>query len=112
IAGAADIHADHYGLRKNLNLAQTDPYINAGVILMDLKKIKELKLQDKWIYEVNRKLYAAHDQCIINYTCKGKIKLISNEYNCSISAGLDVPRDKIKISHYTGTKPWVDGNVP
>lgn len=113
IAGAIDIGADHYNLKKPLGLKLNDIYINAGVMLMDIKKIRDLKLQSKWVHEANTRHYPAHDQCIINKTVKGKILTVSNIYNCSISTGLNIPRNEIVISHYAGAlKAWDDGSVP
>jgi Lipopolysaccharide biosynthesis proteins, LPS:glycosyltransferases len=113
VIGAMDIGADRYNLKKPLGLKPYDIYINAGVMLMNLKKIREDKVNLTWVKEANSKLYAAHDQCIINKTCKGKIGLMSNKYNCSISTGLDLRKEDIKIMHYAGAeKPWDTNNVP
>ncbi|QSF43539.1 glycosyltransferase family 8 protein [Paenibacillus tianjinensis] len=113
IAGAVDIHADHYNLKKPLGLTDKDVYVNAGVLLMNLRKIREDKIYDKWLYEVNTKKYMCHDQCILNKTCKKKIKLIDNKYNVSISTGLNLERENINIIHYAGNdKPWDKNSVP
>lgn len=112
VAGCEDIGADSYNLKAPLGIRKNEPYINAGVILMNLKKIKEDKIDSKWIYEMNANAYLANDQCIVNKTCKGKIKTVGNEYNTSISTGLNIERDKIKIMHWAGAKPWNDNTVP
>lgn len=112
VAGAPDIHANKYKLREGAGLSRTDAYVNAGVLLMDLKKIRELEIYDKWIFLVNKKRYAAHDQCIINKSCKNKIINISNKWNSSISTGIYNDKNNVKIVHFTGVKPWDNREVP
>lgn len=114
ITGAIDIHADHYNLKKPLGLKEKDSYVNAGVLLMNLSQIRQDKLQDKWIREANTTRYSAHDQCILNKTCKGKINLMNNKFNVSISTGLNVLKSEIVVMHYAGgDKPFTgNNNVP
>lgn len=83
-----------------------DPYINAGVLLMNLKQIRERNLSDIWIKLINTRPTSCYDQDVLNATCK--IKLVDNIYNSSISTGF-APLDQIKIAHYAGgiaDKPW------
>lgn len=113
IAGALDIHADHYNLKKPLGLTDKDVYVNAGVLLMNLKKIREDKIYDKWLYDINHKAFPTHDQDVINKSCRKNILLMDNKYNVSISTGLNVERDKVRVMHYAGTeKPFYNNNVP
>lgn len=110
LAGVPDIGVAMPAVRKNINFSTTDVYINAGVTLMDLKKIKKLNLVDTWLQMVNEKFYACHDQDILNITCKNKIHTVSNNYNNSLSTGLHAK--DIKIMHYAGRKPWNTVDVP
>ncbi len=113
IAGAIDIGADRYNLKRPIGLGINDNYVNAGVLLMNLKKIREDNIMKKWIYEANTKKYTCHDQCIINKICKDKISIMDNKYNVSISTGLNIVRDEVKIVHWAGNiKPWTNSNVP
>lgn len=91
--GILDIQLAHIG--KNPG----DPYINAGVLLMNLKQIREKQLSDVWIHSINTRPTSCFDQDIINSTCK--IKLVSNIYNSSLSTDF-APLNKIKIAHYAG----------
>lgn len=82
-----------------------DTYINSGVLLMDLKKIKEEKLDDSMIYLLNHNKYAFPDQDVINLVCRNRVKHISNIYNSSETTGIV---DKAKIIHYIrGNKGWL-----
>ena len=74
-----------------------DTYINSGVLIMDLKKIREQKLDDKMIELLNNNKYWYPDQDVLNTVCKDKIKHISNIYNSTETTGMV---DNAKIIHY------------
>jgi len=112
MSGREDIGADQYNLKRPIGHKETDLYVNAGVLLMNLKKIREDKIMDKWLYEVNSKKYAAGDQCIINKICKNKIIPMNNKFNVSISTGLNVKKKDIRVIHYAGSKPFYTNDVP
>lgn len=61
-----------------------DKYINVGVLLMNLKYIRENKLDDKIIKLLNERLFAFPDQDTINIVCENKIKYINPIYNSQI----------------------------
>lgn len=106
IAGVLDIGIGPF--LKNIDFESDDIYINAGVTLMDLNSIRELNLMEKWLMMVNTQFYDCHDQDILNITCKGRVALVPNRYNVSISTGLQVRDQAINIMHYAGPKPWDD----
>jgi len=84
-----------------------DKYINSGVLLMNLKAIREQKLDDKMIQLLNTKWYCFPDQDVINIVCKDKIKYVSNIYNSTETTGMV---DNAKIIHYIRErKGWVKG---
>lgn len=116
IAGIADTGLDQYYNRanymKSIGLNADATYINAGVTLMNMKKIKELKLTDKWVQMANEKLCPNHDQDILNITCKGRIKLVDFKYNVSLSTGLNIQEKDVAIMHFAGVKPWNLEHVP
>lgn len=86
----------------------TDTYINSGVLIMDLKKIREQKLDDKMIKLLNNNKYAFPDQDVINIVCKDKIKHISNTYNSCETTGIV---DNAKIIHYIREhKGWINAS--
>ena len=79
--------------------------INAGITLMNLKKIKEDGLDDTFIYEVNNVKYRFIDQDILNKFCCEKILFIDNQYNSSPVCGFS---NHPKIVHYTFEKSdWI-----
>jgi len=86
-------------------------YINAGVLLFNIKKIRSDNMGELLISEVpNQYLY--DDQDIMNKVFANKIKILPEEYNCFHRAiferncrwrDVDCP----KIIHFAGVyKPW------
>lgn len=95
--GEWDKHLWTYGMN--------DTYINSGVLLMDLKKIREEKLDDSMIYLLNHSKFAFPDQDVINLVCRNRIKYVDNRYNSTETTGF---RDDAKIIHYIrGNKGWI-----
>lgn len=113
IAGARDIYIlPHY--LNQIDFSSDDIYVNAGVLVINLKGIRELNLHEKWLEEVNNNFYPFHDQDIINKTCKNRVNVIDMKYNVSLSTGLNINADDIVVCHYAGTKndtDWVK-NLP
>lgn len=109
------------------NRLQRGKYIQAGIIVMNLKKIREDKLDEKWRNMVTEPYYYV-DQDILNITCLNNIKIIPIKYNMSpsytkqkceylITEGLyskQVIEEGLKspvIIHYAGEKPWDNPNI-
>ena len=98
--GAWNNHLCTYGLDET--------YINSGVLVMDLKKIREEKLDDSMIYLLNNTHYWFPDQDVINLVCRNRIKYVSNVYNSTETTGMV---DNAKIIHYIrGRKGWIKGS--
>ena len=57
-------------------------YFNAGVLLMDFKKLREIQLQKKSLELLrNVSFKVAQDQDVLNYLLKGKVKLLDKRWN-------------------------------
>ena len=104
-------------------------YINAGVTLMNLQKIREDNLEEQWSELAKQKLYY-QDQDILNITCQKAIFYLPPTYNRFayfsdekyqqfIQEGLYTVEECKEatthpaIIHYAGDKPWkrYDGNL-
>ena len=84
------------------------PYINSGVLLMNLYLIRKNKIDDKWLELINTERFMYPDQDVINSACKDHIYIFPVEYNSSESTQLLDDKSKIKIIHYTMKKSdWV-----
>lgn len=66
-----------------IGMNSDDRYINAGVIIINLKKWREDGVRDKFIdfVDLRNGKVQHHDQGILNGVCKGKIKIIAPKYN-------------------------------
>lgn len=110
LAGAEDIGILPHQVEA-AGLEPGEPYINSGVMLMDLDRIRAEGLPDIWLHEINTTHYSCHDQDVINKTCRGRIRLVSNRWNSSASTGHTFPPG---IAHFAGPaamKPWVNRSV-
>ena len=87
-------------------------YINAGIILMNLKKFREYKIEDKFIHLINTYNFdtIAPDQDYLNLLCAGLIKYMPNGWNKE-SLPLDL-EGNLNLVHYAlYKKPWQHDNV-
>lgn len=86
-----------------------ETYINSGVLVMNLKALREEKLDDSMIYLLNNNHYWFPDQDVINLVCRSRIKYVSNIYNSTETTGIV---ENAKIIHYIrGNKGWVKGSL-
>ncbi len=94
-----------------LKFSRDDLYINAGMLLMNLKKMREDNFVDLFLKAGPKLLpfitYSGQD--IVNILAKGHIKQIECIYNMTPAHIMDLPGKKHQavIVHYTGKfKPW------
>ena len=83
-------------------------YFNAGVLLMNLKELREFGFQEKFLYLLEKNIYSvAQDQDYLNRMCKGRVKYINPMWNKSPIPRKNINVNKIKLIHYTlARKPW------
>lgn len=82
-----------------------DTYINTGLLLMNLKQIREEKLDDKMLELLNTNKYYMPDQDVINIVCKDRITYLPVIYNSTETTGFV---DNAKIIHYIRQrKGWI-----
>ena len=109
IAGVSEHWFDQYRelqeyAEKVIGVSSYKKYINAGIMLMNLKKLRELKFEEKFIHLLeNVKYVFAQDQDYFNRICKGRIKYLKEYWNAS---GYIYDKTNPKIIHYTVYKPW------
>ncbi len=107
-----------------LGMEQHDPYLQAGVLVIDLKRMQSLHSVDEWIALAGERRYRYNDQDILNKECKGKFLQLPMEWNtvvdCNhrrmpiikagpyeIYAAYIEARKHPKLVHYAGfEKPW------
>lgn len=90
-------------------LGITGKYVNSGFILMNLKKIREEKIHDKWFDVINNRELKYPDQDALNLVCQHKEIYIPSMYNYSMNVTKEVLcKEHMKVIHYAGPKiQWV-----
>ena len=78
-------------------------YWNAGVMLQDLKKLRESGLDDAIIHALNWKDFQYNEQCAINQYCAGRIYDLPVRYNDGRVCGVT---DNPAIAHFVGVRNW------
>lgn len=88
-------------------------YFNAGILVMNLKKLREVDFEDKFIQLLSSvKFDVAQDQDYLNVICNGHVKFIEETWN-SMPIPVDIKRPKVPaLVHYNlAFKPWHLDNV-
>lgn len=119
VAGVPDLDAVEVAATPRLNwlnLPIGDMYLNSGVMLMDLEKLRQMQFLQQ-----ARDWVAAHgdkrilpDQCAINGVLAGKKLALENRWNwCRVRLGPVVFLERLlsakpTVLHFNGaTKPWM-----
>lgn len=73
-------------IKKEYGFSRDDTYINAGVLLINLKKWREDNVEVEFIdfMAQNQHRFYQHDQGVINNIFKNKIKIVHPKYNLQI----------------------------
>ena len=113
---------------KKTGLPSMDQYINAGVLVLDLDKLRKENYTQKALQLIHKPL-PTQDQDIINLLCYDKIKHLPFKYNVPVTYHLEKKTELIDkvftqeewkegienpyILHFCGPlKPWEYFNVP
>lgn len=107
---------------KRNGLPALDQYINAGVLLINLKRMRKEGIDKQFTELLYKQSYDSQDQDIINICCYGKIKFIPLKFNAMTTrlygndelllkvysrTELDEARKNPIIIHYADKeKPW------
>jgi lipopolysaccharide biosynthesis glycosyltransferase len=80
IAGAPDVLG---GKISKLARHPDDPYLNAGVLLMDLAALREDRMLEKarLIHDAHKHELIMHDQCVINKYAEGRKLVLDSKWN-------------------------------
>lgn len=118
IAGGYDLYIDDIKYKSKIGFEQDELYVNAGVLLMNLKQMRTDNIPQKLIDTTKNMASKVkyQDQDIINIVCRGKILEFDSIYNYT-SHNILKEKSKYKhavVIHYTGpNKPWLsDSNNP
>ncbi|MBQ3817024.1 MAG: glycosyltransferase family 8 protein [Clostridia bacterium] len=92
---------------------KVEQYINSGVLLMNLKKLRELKLDEHFLNLLNTYHFdsIAPDQDYINAICNGNIYYLSEAWDAMPNDN-NPPLEETKLIHYNlFSKPWCYDNI-
>lgn len=99
---------------KVLNMTDWSSYFNSGVLVCDIRRIKEKQYLERFIEvaKVNNKFY--NDQNVLNSVLQGDVKILDNSWNVQLNGGSNLtlcchlrPLSEMKIIHYCGKdKVW------
>ena len=101
----SDILCNYFANHAGLTI---DKYINSGVLLMNMKKLREINFESKFLKILNEYHFdtVCPDQDYINAMAKGKILYLPNEWDAMPTGG-NLVFDNPKICHYNlFLKPW------
>ena len=110
----------------NLGIRDTSGYFNSGMLLMNLKRMRDEALTEQMIEFVQAHNCHFPDQDVLNFFCQGRVLYMSKAWNSHQLAKVE-PQARYapnaewksflagcadeKIIHYTITKPWNDLGV-
>ena len=95
-------------VERVVGMATYKNYFNAGMLLMNLDEMRKYDLQSKFLYLLETiKFAVAQDQDYLNRLCKGRVKLLKEEWDTMPIPTDTVIEENIKIIHYNHMfKPW------
>ena len=111
-------------MREVLHMEESDPYLQAGVLVLDLRAMNALHSVDEWLNLAGERRYRYNDQDILNKECKGHLHLLPLSWNTVVNcnnrrlpiiergpypilAAYLEARENPKLVHYAGfEKPW------
>lgn len=88
-------------------------YINSGVLLMNLKKLREVRFDEHFLNLLNTYHFdcIAPDQDYLNAICNGKIHYLDEQWDAMPNDG-QPPLERAKLIHYNlFAKPWCYDNI-
>lgn len=102
--GSVDILKSY--VTNRVGVDSSDDYFNAGVLVMNLKAMREMDFEKVFINLVGAvKFDVAQDQDYLNVICRGRCTHIGYEWNCM--PGFTSIGDAHKLIHYNlDNKPW------
>lgn len=65
---------------KEIGIKSMKSYVNSGILVMNLKTIREKGMKEKFLSHISRQ-YPYPDQDILNTCCEGRIKYLPLKYN-------------------------------
>ena len=78
-------------------------YLNGGIVMYNLKRLREDHKDDEMINELNHLKFPCPDQDVLNYQCQRGLLVFPSMYNANPWCE---PTDVVKIKHYAAMSKW------
>ena len=101
---------DNYlaGVAEPAKEVDGEPYINMGVCVMNLRKMREDGIDAKAVHLLNTKKYAFAEQDVLNELCAGKKIVLDPKFNIS---NWTRNSGKTVIRHFAAEKGWREKEI-
>ena len=97
-AGVHDLWIENINYKPQIGFSSDELYINAGVLLLNIPKMREEKIYEK-LCETTISLgkqIQFQDQDIINIVCRGRVKELPERYNFTTENAIKHPQERDK----------------
>ena len=92
---------------KQRQKTEDDPiYINFGVVMMNLEKLRQENKQSEIIEVLNRKKVDCPEQTAYNEACAGHILPLPADYNSTVYSHITGKAERERVLHYAGQTFW------
>ena len=100
-------------VKNRIKVDTEHKYFNAGVLLMNLKKLREFDFEEVFINLIEKVTFTvAQDQDYLNTICKDKVCYIDKVWNKMPLPDDNINDKDIKLIHYNlSYKPWKLDNI-
>lgn len=106
--GAVEDQGRDEKLAREKRLLGADPYLNSGVLLVDLEAWRAGEAERRFVEfaKTHRDLPRYwHDQSLLNVVLKDEVLFLDRTWNSMVSTPEGIPENPA-IVHYTFSKPW------
>ncbi len=124
-----DLHDNLFGACKDESIKGVKPfqdyidtvvgvepadYINSGVLLLNMEKLREVDIAGKFIYLINKYSFSsvAPDQDYLNALAFGKIEFIENSWNVYPGMSSPMAANPMIVHYNLFAKPWHYKGIP
>ena len=96
-------------VKSHVRMKRAEDYFNSGVLVMNLKKMREEGIKDQFIKLLCKYNFktVAPDQDYLNFLCRGKIYYLERGWNKHAISENAIERRDLYLMHYNMfNKPW------
>lgn len=102
-------------VKRHIGVTSENEYFNSGVLVMNLDKMREEKIEEKFKYLLIKHNFntVAPDQDYLNFLCRGRVLYLDSGWNKHAIEGRDIPKEQLHLVHFNMfNKPWHYFGVP